>query len=181
MSVHTLNAVEFINKLEQDRNLLIVDLRTPGEVASECMENCLHIPLQELSDAKLKAGMQKKGKNENTPVYLLCQSGKRASMAVEKLGNNHNYSLVVLEGGLNAIKQRGGKTVVRKRKVIDLERQVRLTAGLLVLAGVILGFTVNTGFFFLAAFIGAGLTFSGATDTCPMAMVLARMPWNTKA
>jgi hypothetical protein len=30
----------------------------------------------------------------------------------------------------------------------------------------------------LAAFVGAGLVFAGVTDTCGMAMVLARMPWN---
>jgi hypothetical protein len=30
----------------------------------------------------------------------------------------------------------------------------------------------------LSAFIGAGLMFSGITDTCGMAVVLGRMPWN---
>jgi acetoacetyl-CoA synthetase len=30
----------------------------------------------------------------------------------------------------------------------------------------------------LAGFIGIGLVFAGITDTCGMAMVLARMPWN---
>ena len=30
------------------------------------------------------------------------------------------------------------------------------------------------------AFIGAGLVFSGVTDTCGMGLVLARMPWNRR-
>jgi hypothetical protein len=30
----------------------------------------------------------------------------------------------------------------------------------------------------LSAFVGAGLMFAGITDTCGMAMILARMPWN---
>ena len=29
-----------------------------------------------------------------------------------------------------------------------------------------------------SAFVGAGLMFAGITDTCGMAMVLAKMPWN---
>lgn len=31
---------------------------------------------------------------------------------------------------------------------------------------------------FLAGFIGAGLIFAGITDTCGMAMIIAKMPWN---
>ncbi len=30
----------------------------------------------------------------------------------------------------------------------------------------------------LSAFVGAGLIFAGVTDTCGMAMMLSRMPWN---
>ncbi len=62
--------------------------------------------------------------------------------------------------------------------MISLERQVRITAGLLVLLGVALGYFVQPVWLGVAAFIGAGLTFAGVTDKCGMAMVLARMPWN---
>ena len=30
----------------------------------------------------------------------------------------------------------------------------------------------------VAAFVGAGLTFAGISNTCAMALLLARMPWN---
>ncbi len=180
MSVQTLNAVEFIGKLAQDRNLFIVDLRTHAEVEAECLGNCLHLPLQELSEEHLKARMQEKGIDVKTPVYLLCQSGKRAAMAVTKLEKSEGISLVVLEGGLNAIKQQGVTTIIGTRKVISLERQVRIAAGILILLGVTLGFTVHAGFFLLSGFVGAGLTFAGVTDTCGMAMGLAYMPWNNK-
>jgi Protein of unknown function (DUF2892) len=63
-------------------------------------------------------------------------------------------------------------------KVWSLERQVRFTAGLLVMIGVVLGFAVSPYLFILAGFVGAGLVFAAVTDTCGMAMVLARMPWN---
>jgi len=30
----------------------------------------------------------------------------------------------------------------------------------------------------LPGFVGCGLVFAGVTDTCGMAMMLAKMPWN---
>jgi hypothetical protein len=47
-----------------------------------------------------------------------------------------------------------------------------------VLLGVVLGALVNPAFFGLSAFVGAGLTFAGATGWCGMAMLLKAMPWN---
>jgi hypothetical protein len=44
--------------------------------------------------------------------------------------------------------------------------------------GVAIGALVNPMGYALSAFVGAGLTFSGVTDTCGMAMLLAKMPWN---
>jgi hypothetical protein len=57
-------------------------------------------------------------------------------------------------------------------------RQVMLTAGAIVFAGVALGFFVNPIFFALSAFMGAGLMFAGATGWCGLAMLLKTMPWN---
>ena len=67
--------------------------------------------------------------------------------------------------------------VRRGKKAVSLERQVRIAAGFLVLLGSVLGFFYPP-FIGLAAFVGAGLMFAGITDTCGMAMVLAKMPWN---
>jgi hypothetical protein len=55
---------------------------------------------------------------------------------------------------------------------------VRLVAGLLVLAGTVLAASGVHGGIWLAMFIGAGLTFAGATDICGMGILLAKMPWN---
>ena len=71
-----------------------------------------------------------------------------------------------------------GLPVVRGKKAISLERQVRIAAGLLVLLGAVLGWLVHPAFVGLSAFVGAGLVFAGVTDTCGMGMLLARMPWN---
>jgi predicted branched-subunit amino acid permease len=65
-------------------------------------------------------------------------------------------------------------------KVISLERQVRIVAGALVLAGVVLGYFVHPGFIRLSAFVGAGLVFAGITDWCGMGLLLAKLPWNKR-
>ena len=44
-----------------------------------------------------------------------------------------------------------------------------------------LGYFLNPGWYGLAAFVGAGLTFAGLTDICGMAFVLAKLPWNKPA
>jgi hypothetical protein len=68
--------------------------------------------------------------------------------------------------------------VTRGKKTVSLERQVRIAAGLLVVLGVVLGWLVHPAFVGLSAFVGAGLTFAGITDTCAMGMLIAKMPWN---
>jgi rhodanese-related sulfurtransferase len=88
------------------------------------------------------------------------------------------YSNVIsVEGGTNAWSE-AGLPVVRGKKAVSLERQVRIAAGFLVLLGIGLGVVVHPYLLGLSAFVGAGLMFSGITDTCGMALVLARMPWN---
>ncbi len=57
---------------------------------------------------------------------------------------------------------------------------VQIAAGVLILLGVLLGYTVNGGFFLLSGAVGAGLTFAGVTGFCGMARLLATMPWNRR-
>jgi hypothetical protein len=86
----------------------------------------------------------------------------------------------VLDGGLTAYTAAVGArdaTVVRGRPRWALERQVRLVAGTLVLAGLGLGLRYPAGRL-LTAGIGAGLTVSALTDTCTLGRLLAALPYN---
>ena len=66
----------------------------------------------------------------------------------------------------------------RCSNAISLERQVQIAVGSLLILKVILGFSVHTLFFALAAVIGAGLVVAGVTRWCGMAQLVARLPWN---
>lgn len=157
--------------------LCILDVRTPAEVKASSLPGCLHIPLHELTLERLQAEVAKAGK-EAKVIYLLCQAGKRARMAADQLTGKLNAELVVIDGGINALKEAKIPLVTATGAPISLERQVRIAAGCLVLAGVVLGTLVNPGFYALSGIVGAGLVFAGVTDTCMMGMLIARMPWN---
>ncbi|WP_419866828.1 YgaP family membrane protein [Altericroceibacterium endophyticum] len=60
-------------------------------------------------------------------------------------------------------------------------RQVQITAGTLILIGVLLAAFVAPGFIWLSGFVGAGLLFAGLSGWCGMATLLSAMPWNRKA
>jgi len=116
--------------------------------------------------------------DHSKPVYLMCRSGGRAAQAATRLSAKGFTDIHVIKGGMQAWAAADLPVVKGDSKVWSLERQVRFTAGLLIVTSVILGFTVSQYFFIISGLFGAGLTFAGATDWCGMAMVLARMPWN---
>tara|TARA_B110000879_G_scaffold129166_1_gene169828 strand:+ start:1432 stop:2004 length:573 start_codon:yes stop_codon:yes gene_type:complete len=178
-STTTISAKEFKQQKQSPGNQLrVIDVRTHAEVNSESLADCTHFPLQDLNSAAVQAYLEQQGHDSSQPVYLLCASGQRAARAAEQLQTDLGHPLVIIEGGINALKELGIDIAKGSGNIISLERQVRIAAGSLVVIGVILGFAVNPGFYGLSAFVGAGLVFAGVTDSCGMGMVLARMPWN---
>ncbi len=152
--------------------VLLLDVRTPGEYAAAHIEGAVLHPLDRLDPAvvtQLAVGKSR--------TVVICQSGKRAMQAAETLKTAGHSAVAVLGGGVNAW-DAAGLPLIHGQGVISLERQVRIAAGMLVLTGALLGFFVNTGWIALSGFVGAGLIFAGITDTCGMGMLLARMPWN---
>jgi rhodanese-related sulfurtransferase len=152
----------------------LIDVQTPVEFRELHIAGARNVPLDRLDPAAI---MQSRGGGREQPIYLICRSGSRGRQACEKVLAAGFTNVVNVEGGTLACVE-AGLPVVRGRKAISLERQVRIAAGSLVLLGVLLGRLVDPLFFGLSAFIGAGLVFSGITDTCGMGVMLARMPWN---
>lgn len=133
-----------------------------------------NMPLDRLDPV---AVIHARNSNQGEPLYLICRSGSRGKQACEKFLAAGFTNVVNVEGGTLACVE-AGLPVVRGKKAISLERQVRIAAGSLVLLGVLLGWLVHPAILGLAGFVGAGLVVAGITDTCGMGMMLARMPWN---
>jgi len=107
-----------------------------------------------------------------------CRSGMRTQANAAKLLARGFKRAHFLEGGIEAWKSAGLAVHSNKKAPLEIMRQVQITAGLLILTGVTLGALVHPAFYGLSAFVGAGLTFAGATGWCGMAMLLKTMPWN---
>ena len=149
---------------------LLVDVRSGSEFASGHIPGAINIPMDQI-EARLD------DLDLNLPIILICQSGKRARMTAGLL-EPCQRKIAVLEGGTKAWIQAGFPVVASVRTRWSLERQVRLGAGLLVLAGAVLALTANPRWVFLSGFVGLGLTFAGLSDICAMGIILEKMPWN---
>lgn len=165
------SASEAVRHVREHGAGIVVDVRTPFEVAAERIDGARHIPLDELA-ARIDEVKSVSGK-----CLLLCRSGARAERANQELARAGIDDAMVIDGGILAYAAAGGDTVKNSQRM-SLERQVRIAAGLLVLLGVSLGWLVAPVFYGLSAFVGAGLVFAGVTDYCGMGLLLAKMPWN---
>jgi rhodanese-related sulfurtransferase len=152
----------------------LIDVRTPVEYREVHAEPARSVPLDRLDP---RAVMEARNGSKDEPLYTICRSGSRGAQACEAFHAAGYTNVVNVEGGTLAW-DKAGLPVVRGRKAVSLERQVRIAAGSLVVLGTALGAFVHPAFLGLAVFVGAGLVFAGVTDTCGMGMMLARMPWN---
>jgi rhodanese-related sulfurtransferase len=158
---------------QRSQEVNLIDVRTPVEFRRLHVPFAKNVPLDQLEPKQIVAGRDGR---LNEPLYVICLSGGRGQIACEKL-KAAGLNAINIEGGTSAWAA-AGLPVIRGKKAISLERQVRISAGSLVVVGCALGYFVHPLGFALAAFIGAGLVFAGVTDTCGMGMLLARMPWN---
>lgn len=170
MSIQTVSPQKLPELLAN--NDTVIDVRTPKEFQSAHVVGAKSVPLDQL-DAAQFCGQY----DATSPVYILCQTGKRAGIAAERLAQAGHQNVTVIEGGTSAAKD-AGIEINYGQGSISIERQVRITAGSLVFVGTLLGLFVHAGFFAIPAFVGAGLTFAGITDTCGMGMMPAKCPWN---
>lgn len=170
MNRQTIRTENLYQEIQKDPEIKLIDVRTSGEYGSEHIQGSKNLPL---GSKELSSFIES---NKNSKVYIICQSGKRASMACENL-SKLSENLVLVEGGVNAWKEKQFE-ISKGKGVISIERQVRIICGFLILSGIILSQSINPSFIFLSAFVGIGLAFSGITDTCAMGILLTKMPWN---
>lgn len=153
----------------------LIDVRTPVEFQEMHVSFANLVPLDTLTSKLIGEKL-----NRNDPVYVVCRGGSRGKKACETLLASGLTNVFNIQGGTLACAQ-AGLPITHGKKMMSLERQVRIAAGFLVALGSLLGFFVDPRWCFLSAFVGCGLMFAGVTDTCGMGMMLAKMPWNRVA
>lgn len=143
----------------------IIDVRTADEYARESIAGTRNIPL-----ALLYQSAQSLPKD--SPIILSCRTGRRAAEAYQLLSQLGFGHLQILEGGLEGWK-RAGRPIFTQGHRFSIMQQVQMIAGALILLG-----SFYKPLWFIAPIVGLGLLVAGVTNTCLMATVLSKMPWN---
>jgi rhodanese-related sulfurtransferase len=159
---------------QQEGQVDLIDVRTPVEFREIHVVGARNTPLDSLDP---QAVVQSRNGSGDEPLYVICRTGNRAGKAAQQFIDAGFTNVVNVDGGTQAW-DAAGLPVVRGKKAISLERQVRIAAGFLIVLGAVLGFFVHPYFIGICAFVGAGLMFAGITDSCAMGLMLAKMPWN---
>lgn len=173
MTIPTVTTKQLNDLIQSGARVELIDVRTPVEFREVHVTIARNVPLDQLNATALLSARAEAGQ----PLYVICKSGSRGRQACEKLLAAGGTNVFNVEGGTSACIE-AGLPVLRGKKAMALERQVRIAAGSLVLTGAVLSQLIHPWWIGLSGFVGAGLIFAGITDTCGMGMLLARMPWN---
>lgn len=150
----------------------LIDIRSADEHARERIPGAQNVALEAIGTLP----------GDGCAVVFHCKSGMRtAANAATLAAAAAGAPAFFLEGGIDGWRRAGGTVITDRSQPLEIMRQVQITAGALVLIGVLLGLFVAPGFFGLSAFVGAGLMVAGTTGWCGMAHVLRVMPWNRRA
>lgn len=150
----------------------VIDVRTTAEFNHDHLAGAVNVPLNLLEENAAAVAKELDGE-----VLIVCRTDGRARRAAVALAEHIGGRGHVLTGGMQAWQQAGLPVEKGTGGPWAMERQVRTTAGAIVLSS-ILASTRKPGAKWLAAGIGTGLLYSGISDTCGMAAVLNKAPWN---
>jgi len=166
MSVHgsrkSISPAELHELMKGGQAVEVLDVRSRGEFGSVHVPGARSLPLNVLDPRAFMAG--RKGK-QTDPLFVICQSGGRSSKACtvfEEAG--FGDQVVNVEGGTAAWVKAGLPVERGERKIMPLDRRMRMVIGLLVLLGVALGALVNPWFYGLSVFCGVALVYARLTN-----------------
>ncbi len=151
----------------------LVDVREKMEFAGGRINGAQLLPLGELAERHTELDHTK-------PIYVICRTGRRSAEAQKKLHAFGFKNVINVAGGVEAWKKENLPLERDEHAPWSIDRQVRFTAGMFVLTGVLLSLFVHPYFIALSGFIGFGLAFTATIDWCGMGLLIAKMPWNNR-
>lgn len=155
------------------KGAILIDIREGDEHGREHIPGASNAPLSTFPDTLPEtSGL--------SAVIFHCKSGMRTAANAARLAAAAQCEAYLVEGGLEAWKTAGLPVAADKGQPLEMQRQVQIAAGSLVVIGALLGAFVAPGFIALSGVVGAGLALAGATGTCGMARALKLMPWNRR-
>lgn len=171
--VSTISCQEFA-PLSKKGGFDMIDVRTRPEFYEVHAVGALCVPLDTLHPEMIMAS---RGERAKEPLYIICRTGGRSSQACSAFAKAGFDNVVNIEGGTLAWVAAGLSVNRGTKMMMSLERQVRIFAGLMIVAGTFLA-RMNPWFLVVPGIVGASLAFGGLSNSCGMGVLLAKMPWN---
>jgi len=172
-AIEMISPREALSLVEKDPQTKLLDVRSALEFNQVHIEDSINIPIDTLSSRIGELSRAGQG------YIVFCLAGNRSPMAADMLIQSGINKVKVMEGGI-ARWQKEKLAVIKGQGGMSLERQVRIIAGSLVLAGIIMAWLLHWVFIFISVFVCCGLIYAGLTDNCLMGMLLMKLPYNKK-
>lgn len=152
--------------LSKDNQMTIIDVRTEAEYREHSIEGSVNIS----SSANFSAFEPYR----NTSIALICQSGQRAKTVAKKLMSSNFSNVYVTDKHMQSIT----KDKIMSYKLWSVDRQFRMTLGLLLLIFLLGSQFISSSFVIIPTTLCAGLIFTSLIDRCYLRMLIASLPWN---
>ncbi|HSU28933.1 MAG TPA: rhodanese-like domain-containing protein [Chitinophagaceae bacterium] len=105
---------ELMMDIPYDKNLVVLDVRRPGEYADGHLKDALNLPLNDLVDPASMADL-----DENMNLYVHCQGGYRSVIAASLLKRQGIHNLRHVLGGWNKIREEEKIEIVKDKSVLN--------------------------------------------------------------
>jgi rhodanese-related sulfurtransferase len=163
---------EVLGRLEAG-DITLIDIREADEFAREHIKGAINMPFSDLEAGKLKI-------SSDLDVVFHCRSGMRTQANCQALTRHAGKPASVLGNGLEAWKRSGLPVSENRSAPLEINRQVQMAAGSLILIGAISAMTIHPAFIWLSAMVGGGLVFAGLSGWCGLAVLMSHAPWNRR-
>jgi rhodanese-related sulfurtransferase len=132
----------------------LLDVRTPAEHEKIHTPGVHLVPVDELDPEDLA---KTNGFSKDETIYILCHPWARAKRAARKMEGKGFQDCILVSGGTAAWAAAALPVNQTERRVLPLNHQMQLVAGVMALGGAVLDVTVNPAWVFLSRFVGFGL------------------------
>ena len=167
-------SVHELNQRVASGDVILIDVREYPEYAAGRIAGSKLIPLGDLVHRAAEV-------DAHSEIHLICRTGRRSAEGTRQLRSLGYERVINVAGGFEAWRKENLPFERDERAPWSIERQVRFTAGVLVLIGVLLSIFVHPYFVVLAGLIGFGLAFTATIDWCAMGILISKLPWNRRA
>ncbi len=156
------------------KKAVLIDVREPAEFYEGHLPGAINLPSTQFKMEDYRAFAA-------SPIYLICNSGRRAKDIAAKLPQQEFPRLFLVEHQMDALNEAElfGETAAAPTGW-SIDRQFRMTLGLLLLT-FLLGYTfVSSWFIIIPLILCAGLIVTAIIDRCYLRIGIAMLPWNKK-